>query len=513
MRSGDNPAVIFDRLHALGLIQLHADDEAVRAHIAVQREAGAVVTVATNDEARALNDRIRAQRVQDGRVDDARTVTGSDGLSIGVGDLIQTRRNDRDLRVANRQTWTVQHVADDGTVWVKEAGSGRKRQHTVALPAEYVGEHAHLAYASTAYGVQGATVAGSHTVLTDALDAAGVYVGLTRGREQNQLHVVAADLADARAQFIEAMQRDRADRGLAAATQAAKEATRGLIADGPVKLVNTEIARLVKEAEQAQRQAERWARIAQRLNAQVVEHRDEADDSDTALQAAEEHAATVRAEVTGPLTVQAEADGREYLEAVADEADATTCLRTAGRLGRRRTMHDHQAAHDRTEALRGRLRTDWGTVPAGDTALAEWAAHTAVERAEHDPHVTEAVEAVTEAKAAREGVTERQRRERLALLARLHGLEKVRRDPIRYQLTDPHRETARWQTTANTARADAARLQALPPDEAARQITAKRAEAEAARQAAAERARRLRTTPEEQTATRDPRRDGPSLGL
>lgn len=124
MRPGDNPAAIFDQLHGFGLIQLHPDDEAVREHIAAQREAGAAVTVATNDEVRALNERIRARRVQDGQVDDARTVIGSDGLRIGAGDVIQTRRNDRDLRVANRQTWTVQHIADDGTVWVKETGSG-----------------------------------------------------------------------------------------------------------------------------------------------------------------------------------------------------------------------------------------------------------------------------------------------------------------------------------------------------------------------------------------------------
>ncbi|MDN5781255.1 MAG: hypothetical protein L0H23_04400, partial [Luteimonas sp.] len=52
-----------------------------------------------------------------------------------------------------------------------------KRQRTLRLPADYVAEHAHLSYAATAYGVQGATVAGSHTILTDATSAADVYVG------------------------------------------------------------------------------------------------------------------------------------------------------------------------------------------------------------------------------------------------------------------------------------------------------------------------------------------------
>ncbi|MDN6024976.1 MobF family relaxase [Bifidobacterium mongoliense] len=513
MRAGENPAVVFDQLHALGLIHLHPDDEAVREHIAAQRDEDAAVTVATNDDARALNERIRAQRIEHGEVDDARTVTGSDGLSIGAGDVIQTRKNDRDLCVANRQTWTVQAIGDDGTVWAKEAGSGRKRQRTVALPGEYVAEHAHLSYAATAYGVQGATTTGSHTILTDALDAAAVYVGMTRGRETNQLHVVASDLADARQKFIEAMARDRADRGLTAATSAAKDATRGLVEDGPVKLVNTELARLTNEAEQAQQRAERWAQIARQLDAQTAEHQDEADNADTVLRAVEEHAATVRAQAAAPLTVQAEADGGDYLAAVADEAEATERLHSAGRFGRRRAEHDHHTAHEHTEALRARLRTDWGTLPASDDALTNWAAQAANSQAEHTPQVTEATQAVTDAQAARQLVTERQQRDRRALLAKLYGRDNVRRNPVRYQVTNPSREAARWQTTADKARAEAERLRTLPPAEAARQITAKQAAAEAARQTAAERAQRLRTTPQEPASTRDRGRDGPDLGI
>ncbi|MFV0320532.1 MAG: hypothetical protein ACK5IN_09280 [Microbacterium sp.] len=105
-----------------------------------------------------------------GLVDDHRTTTGSDGLSIGTGDVIQTRQNDADVQVANRQPWTVQSVGNDGTVWAKENGAGRKRQRTVRLPAEYM----HLA------------------------DASGVDVGVTRGRELNLLHIVADDVDHAR---------------------------------------------------------------------------------------------------------------------------------------------------------------------------------------------------------------------------------------------------------------------------------------------------------------------------
>ena len=260
MREGDNPALVFDRLHALGLIELHESAAAVQETIAGTTRDGDAITTATNDEARELNERIRAPRMQRGEVDDTRATTGSDGLAIGMGDVIQTRKNDSRLQVTNRQNWTVQHVAENGTIWAMEVGSGRKHRRTVTLPAEYVSEYTHLSYASTAYGMQGATVHASHTVLSDALDAAGVYVGMTRGQEANRLYIVAAYLDDAREQFTAALERDRADRGLTAATQAAREAVAGLAADGPVKLVTAERARLAQRIEHADRQAEKWER-------------------------------------------------------------------------------------------------------------------------------------------------------------------------------------------------------------------------------------------------------------
>ncbi|MCT3012274.1 TrwC relaxase, partial [Propionibacterium freudenreichii] len=309
MRDRANPGELFDRLTAMGLVTLHADDEHAREHIAENTRDGEAITVATNDEAAALNERIRTGRIERGEVDDAVTATGSDGLPIGRGDVIQTRKNDTALGVANRQQWVVQQVTDDGTVYAREVGSGRKNPRTVTLPPEYVAEHAHLSYAATAYGVQGATVTTSHTVLTDATSTAGVYVGMTRGRETNRLHIIADNMAEARAQFVEAMERDPADRGLDHATAQAAEAVRGLVADGPVKLVTEELARLDQEAERARRQAERWEQIATRLDAQRDTHRAEDEQDTAAIQAAKDAAEQVRAEVTGPLVEQAEAEG------------------------------------------------------------------------------------------------------------------------------------------------------------------------------------------------------------
>ncbi len=250
--SGITPeSPLFDRLNALGLVQLHQDVDELRAAIAAARIDGAVITAATNDEARELKTVIRENRVRAGLVDDARTAEGADGLPIGAGDLIQTRRNDPHVGVANRQTWIVQQVDGDVSLWVRDAATGRIQHRTVHLPAAYVAEHTHLAYATTAYGVQGATAPESHTVLSDGLDAAGIYVGLTRSQDANLLHIVAADLDDAREQFTTALDRDRADRGLTAATARARDATSGLVAGGPIAEVNAARARLTEQVDSA----------------------------------------------------------------------------------------------------------------------------------------------------------------------------------------------------------------------------------------------------------------------
>ncbi|WFP16593.1 MobF family relaxase [Citricoccus muralis] len=513
MRDREHPGDVFDRLAAMGLVTLHADEEQAREHITGHSHDGEAITVATNDEAAELNERIRTGRVERGEVDDAVTATGSDGLSIGAGDLIQTRKNSSDLGVANRQQWIVQHVEDDGTVYAREVGIGGKHLRTVALPSEYVAEHAHLSYAATAYGVQGATVDAAHTILSEATSAAGVYVGMTRGRDTNRLHVAAADVADARAQFIEAMERDPADRGLDHATQQATEAVRGLVADGPVRLVTEELARLDHEAERAQRQAERWEQIAARLDAQRATHRAEDDESAAVLHAAEEAARQVRAEVAGPLIVRAETDGAAYLAAVEDEAAARVRLATVGRFGRRKARAAHRAATGRTQELRGQVSTEWGTTPTGPDRLPEWASRVATRRAEVDPRVADAAQTVATARTSRETVQERHEQEHLALLVSEYGAERARRDHLGMRMTNPHRNAQDARTRAALIRAEADELRSLPVTEAAERIEAKRAEQEHARQRAAERARQLHDPFEHDPHRADPHRDGPARRL
>ena len=110
---------------------------------------------------------------------------------------------------------------------VPAAMSPRPDAAVRVLPADYVTDHVELAYASTVHGVQGDTVTAAHLVIGDQTGAAAAYVGMTRGRAANTAHLVAADPADAREQWIAVFGRDRADLGPGhAAELAAREADR-----------------------------------------------------------------------------------------------------------------------------------------------------------------------------------------------------------------------------------------------------------------------------------------------
>ena len=501
MRRGEHPALLFDRLHALGLVVLHESTEAVQEAIARDARDGDAITAATNDEARELNERIRDERVRSGLVDDARTTSGSDGLSIGAGDVIQTRHNDSDVEVANRQTWTVQSVGSDGTVWAKENGTGRKRQRTVRLPAEYVAEHAHLAYASTAYGVQGATVPASHTVLSDALDASGVYVGMTRGQETNRLHVVAADVDDAREQFVVALERDRADRGLVAATQAARESVAGLVDDGPVRLVNAERAGLAEQIERADRATAWWKQAAGALGRQLREQKVEADQLEAIVAAAEATVAQMRAKATAPLIEQATADATARLAARERVWAASAALGTARRLGRRRAARAVAVANEEHGEVEAAGRARWHSLPETTAGVEAWATSVAHREADADPRVTTARERAAGARQDQQRLVARQMQERANLRRQVFGDRKP---------SDPRAQAARWQERGEAARRDLAAIEALPPVEAAQLIRTHAAEEQAAREAAERALAELRARAAQLNSTPRTRGHGPT---
>lgn len=215
MRSGEQPGEVFDELLARGEIVIHASDVERTRRLSAEASNGSLVVADTREQVARINTFAHRIRRATGESDDR--VTTAAGERIGVGDTIATRRNSRDLDVANREMWTV--VSCDHGALTVVGDAGRR-----VLPPSYVQRDVELAFATTAYGAQGATVPRSHVLVSEHSGAASTYVAMTRGRNQNTAHLVAASVEAARKQWCEVFGRDRADLGPAHAREAAAEA-------------------------------------------------------------------------------------------------------------------------------------------------------------------------------------------------------------------------------------------------------------------------------------------------
>ena len=215
MRTGTAPGEVFDELLAHGEIVIHGSDVERTRRLAAEASVGKLVVADTREQVGRINAFAHRIRKATGEVDEQ--VLTAAGERLGVGDTIATRRNNRDADVANRELWSVVSC-DRGALTVRgEAG-------TRVLPPDYVRRDVELAYATTAYGAQGATVNESHVLVGEHSGAASAYVGMTRGRERNVTHLVAESVEDARKQWCDVFGRDRADLGPAHAREAAVEA-------------------------------------------------------------------------------------------------------------------------------------------------------------------------------------------------------------------------------------------------------------------------------------------------
>ncbi len=216
MRTGENPGGVFDELHRRGQVVIHASEVERSEVLATVGAGGALVVADTRQQVAALNAAIREHtHVADGS--NAEMITEA-GDRVGLGDRVTTRRNDPDLQVANRQTWTVTGVGEDGSLLLR--GQGRDRE----VPADYATRFVELAYATTLHGAQGETVDSAHVLINEHTGAAAAYVAMTRGRGSNTAHIVAESVDDAKQQWIEVFRRDRADLGPAHARSQAVEA-------------------------------------------------------------------------------------------------------------------------------------------------------------------------------------------------------------------------------------------------------------------------------------------------
>ena len=192
LRGGDPEALAEYERHGR-FVELNSVDAALesaaRAAVADRLDGRSVVVVAgTNAQAAQVANRVRDRLVELGLVEADGVLLERDGCTAGVGDLIACRRNDYGLGVTNRAQYRVTEVTETGGLVIQPLDDG----DPVALPAGYVNADVQLGYASTVHAVQGSTVDAGHLVTDGGLDAAALYVALTRGSLRNTVHVAVA---------------------------------------------------------------------------------------------------------------------------------------------------------------------------------------------------------------------------------------------------------------------------------------------------------------------------------
>jgi conjugative relaxase-like TrwC/TraI family protein len=193
LRDGDDS--VLGEYEAHGRISGGTREEMIDEAFSIWRDAraaGQSIVVVAPDHATvdALAMRARAERIATGEVEAAGLAVG--GQVVGRGDEIVTTHNDRrlitsrGLWVRNGDRWHVHARQDDGALVVSHLdGYGR-----VVLPGDYAAGHVALAYAVTVHKAEGLTVDRAVLVADAATRAEHLYVGMTRGRDENRVCVV-----------------------------------------------------------------------------------------------------------------------------------------------------------------------------------------------------------------------------------------------------------------------------------------------------------------------------------
>ncbi len=195
LREGDNSVIDVygdaDRLHTVQ----HPDQAAARvfAHWQEASAGGAEVMMLarTRDDVDQLNALAKTAAQQSGQSHGPQVVVGD--RAFQAGDVIRARRNNRQLplgdsHVRNGDRYTILATTEDGGLLVDDlAGKGR-----TMLPPAYVAEHVEHGWASTIDGAQGATTDVAILLVRPGIDREHLYVGLTRGREENHAYLAPA---------------------------------------------------------------------------------------------------------------------------------------------------------------------------------------------------------------------------------------------------------------------------------------------------------------------------------
>jgi ATP-dependent exoDNAse (exonuclease V) alpha subunit len=160
-----------------------------------------LLIAASTQHVTALNTRARLERIDAGQVA-PEGVELHDGTTAGVGDLIVTRRNQRQLTnrrgdrfVKNGDTWTIDKRHRNGDLTVRN-----EHDDHIRLPNDYVSRHVELGYATTTTRARGRTVDTAHALVNDTTTREALYVSLTRGRQGTRLYVSDSAILDVNAE-------------------------------------------------------------------------------------------------------------------------------------------------------------------------------------------------------------------------------------------------------------------------------------------------------------------------
>ncbi|AIT08481.1 conjugal transfer protein TraA (plasmid) [Sphingomonas taxi] len=161
-----------------------------------------IILTHTNAEVQSLNGEARDRLRASGDLGHDVTVKAERGeRQFATGDRIMFLRNERGMGVKNGTLATIERVSSEGMAVRLDDGRG------VAFDTK---DYAHVdhGYAATFHKSQGVTVDRAHILATPGMDRHSAYVGMSRHRDDTQLHYGRDDFADQR-QLVRALSRDR----------------------------------------------------------------------------------------------------------------------------------------------------------------------------------------------------------------------------------------------------------------------------------------------------------------